>query len=177
MQRFKLFIPLLVFVGLALLFWQALDRDPNAMPSALIDRPVPTFALPTLAESQGIVGNEIFTGEVTLLNVWATWCVACRVEHPYLNQLAGQGVRIVGLNYKDDVVEAKKWLKNLHNPYVLSIVDADGRLGLDLGVFGAPETYLVDQHGVVRFKHIGVVDERVWQRDLQPRIQQLQANP
>ncbi|MBB3168694.1 DsbE family thiol:disulfide interchange protein [Simiduia aestuariiviva] len=174
MQRLKLFIPLAVFAALALLFWQGLKLDPNAMPSALIDRPVPPFHLVTLEDGSQKVDRSVFKGHVSLLNVWATWCVSCRVEHPYLNTLAEQGVRIVGLNYKDDVDQARKWLAEFHNPYVLSIVDADGRLGLDLGVFGAPETYVVDREGIIRFKHVGVVDERVWLRDLRPLIQQLE---
>lgn len=175
MQRLKLFLPLLVFAGLALLFWQGLKLDPNAMPSALIDRPVPEFSLPTLEDGGAVVDARIFNGQVTLLNVWATWCISCRVEHPYLNKLSAEGMRIIGLNYKDDVVAAKKWLKDLHNPYELSIVDADGRMGLDLGVFGAPETYVVDAQGVIRYKHVGVVDERVWQRDIAPVVARLKA--
>lgn len=173
MQRLKLFIPLLVFAALAGLFWKGLSLDPNAMPSALIDKPVPAFQLPTL-ESDQLVGPEIFRGRVSLLNVWATWCISCRVEHPFLNQLAEQGVPIVGLNYKDDTQAARKWLRDLHNPYVLSIIDADGRLGLDLGVFGAPETYVVDPTGTIRYKHVGVVDERVWREVLAPLVAQLQ---
>lgn len=118
--------------------------------------------------------EALFKGEVTLLNVWATWCISCRVEHPYLVDLAAnQGVRIIGLNYKDDSDEARKWLKNLHNPYQFSVVDADGRLGLDLGVFGAPETYVVDKQGIIQYKHVGVVDDRVWQAKLRPIVQQL----
>lgn len=175
MQRLKLFIPLIVFAALALLFWRGLKLDPNAMPSALIDRPVPAFHLPTLEDTAGRVDRTIFKGQVTLLNVWATWCISCRVEHPYLNALAAQGVRIIGLNYKDDTAQARKWLAEFHNPYELSIVDADGRLGLDLGVFGAPETYVVDKQGVIRFKHVGVVDDRVWQRDLLPVVEALEA--
>ena len=174
MQRLKLFLPLIIFAGLALLFWRGLSLDPNAMPSALIDKPMPSFKLPTLEDEQTPVDASLFNDQVTLLNVWATWCVACRVEHPFLVQLAEQGVRIVGLNYKDDPAAAREWLEKLHNPYELSIIDADGRLGLDLGVFGAPETYVLDKTGTIRYKHVGVVDERVWQT-MAPIVQQLQA--
>lgn len=175
MQRLKLFLPLIIFAGLALLFWRGLSLDPNAMPSALIDKPMPAFSLPTLEDDATRVNESLFKGQVTLLNVWATWCVSCRVEHPYLVKLAEQGVRIVGLNYKDDAQAAREWLVKLHNPYELSVIDADGRLGLDLGVFGAPETYVLDKAGTIRYKHVGVVDERVWQSTIGPLVSQLEA--
>lgn len=173
MSRLKLFIPLMIFVVLAAFFWRGLSLDPTEMPSALIDKPFPVFSLPTLEDTRQTLTQNDLKGEVSLVNVWATWCIACRVEHPYLVELASQGVRVIGVNYKDDVVEAQKWLKNLHNPYVYSIIDADGRLGIDLGVFGAPETYVVDGNGVIRHKHVGVVDHKVWTEQLQPIVEQL----
>ncbi len=174
MQRFKLFIPLIIFVILALFFWKGLSLDPSAMPSALIDDPVPNFELPTVKDESTLVTQDVFKGQVSLLNVWATWCISCRVEHPYLNKLSGEGVAIYGVNYKDDTIAAQKWLQEFHDPYQLSVVDADGRLGIDLGVFGAPETYLIDQRGVIRYKHVGVVDERVWSKILKPLYDSLQ---
>lgn len=174
MSRLKLFIPLLVFIVLAIFLLNGLERDPNAMPSALIDRPVPVFSLPVLGDEQRVESEALFQGRPALLNVWATWCISCRVEHPYLNKLSKQGVRIVGLNYKDDSAEAIKWLDEKGDPYELSVVDARGRLGLDLGVFGAPETYVVDASGTIRYKHVGVVDDRVWQQKILPIWQQLQ---
>lgn len=144
------------------------------MPSALIDRPVPVFSLPVLGDEARQVDQLILQGQPTLLNVWATWCIACRVEHAYLNKLSGQGVRIIGLNYKDDLVEAKKWLAEKGDPYELSVIDANGRLGLDLGVFGAPETYVVDRSGTIRYKHVGVIDDRVWQQKVLPEWQKVQ---
>lgn len=167
-QRLKLFIPLVVFIILALLFWRGLSLDPNAMPSALIGKPVPNFNLPTLENTDRLVDQEIFKGKASLINVWATWCPTCYAEHGYLVKLAEQGIPIYGINYKDETPAAQKWLKELHNPYVLSVIDADGRLGLNLGVFGAPETYLVDSEGIIRYKHIGVVDEKVWGEVLKP---------
>lgn len=180
MQRLKLFIPLVIFAVLAVLFWRGLSIDPTAMPSALIDKPVPEFSLPALhneagAESSKPLTDAMFKGQVSLLNVWATWCVSCRVEHPFLVALAEQGVPIIGVNYKDESVAARQWLQDLGNPYKSNIVDADGYLGLDLGVFGAPETYVVDAEGVIRYKHVGVVDERVWQETLQPIVAHLKA--
>jgi cytochrome c biogenesis protein CcmG/thiol:disulfide interchange protein DsbE len=165
--RLKLFIPLLLFVALALFLFRGLQLDPTELPSALIDKPLPEFELPALGLDR-ILRREDVTGEVALFNVWATWCVSCRVEHPYLHQLAEQGVLIYGVNYKDDDADALKWLSDLGDPYRLNIVDAQGSLGLDLGVYGAPETYLVDAEGVIRYRHVGVVDDRVWRDVLQP---------
>ncbi len=173
MARIKLFVPLIIFIVLAVFLLNGLERDPNAMPSALIDQPIPEFLLPVLGDENRQVDQQLFQGQPALLNVWATWCISCRVEHPFLNSLAQQGIRIVGLNYKDDVVEANKWLSDKGDPYALSIVDSTGRMGLDLGVFGAPETYVVDSSGTIRYKHVGVVDDRVWQQHLLPIWQQI----
>lgn len=174
MARLKLFLPLIVFIVLAIFLLNGLERDPNAMPSALIDRPIPDFSLSVLSDESKQVDQTIFQGEPALLNVWATWCISCRVEHPYLNKLSEKGIRIIGLNYKDDIVAARQWLEEKGDPYALSIVDDTGRMGLDLGVFGAPETYVVDSTGTIRYKHVGVVDDRVWQKYLLPVWQQIQ---
>lgn len=165
-QRLKLFIPLAVFAVLGILFWQGLKLDPTAMPSALLDKPVPVFSLPSLEDPEKPVTREIFKGKTSLMNVWATWCPTCYVEHAYLVKLAEQGIQIVGVNYKDDVPAAQRWLRELHNPYIINILDADGRFGIDLGVYGAPETYVVDETGVIRYKHVGVVDQQVWDAHL-----------
>lgn len=174
MGRLKLLIPLAIFGVLALLFWRGLSLDPNAMPSALLNKPVPEFNLPSLESPEKLLTREIFPGKVTLLNVWATWCPPCYVEHPFLVKLAGQGIPIIGVNYKDEIPAAQKWLEELGNPYVDIIRDADGRLGIDLGVSGWPETYVVDKKGVIRYKHVGVVDEKVWSQTLQPLMQSLE---
>ncbi len=173
MNRIKLFIPLLLFIVLSTFFWFGLRLDPGEVPSALTDRPFPSFQLGRLDNEQQRVDKGIFSGQISLVNVWATWCISCRVEHPFLNQLKEQGIVIFGINYKDDPVSARTWLKDLGNPYRLSIVDKDGRLGIDLGVTGAPETYIVDQQGMIRFKHIGVVDERVWKEKFLPILEKL----
>lgn len=165
--RLKLFLPLFLFALLALILFRGLSLDPTEMPSALIDRPLPAFTLPALGGDTMLTQADV-AGEVALLNVWATWCVSCRVEHPYLKQLADQGVPIYGLNYKDNDADALRWLAELGNPYRLTIADRDGTLGLDLGVYGAPETYLLDAAGVVRFRYVGVVDESVWRTTLEP---------
>ncbi len=173
MGRLKLFLPLLIFVVLASVLYWALGRDPNAMPSALVNRPVPTFSLPSLNNAEVILNADLFKEQVTLLNVWATWCYACRVEHPFLQRLANDGVAIIGLNYKDDNAAAQAWLAEQGDPYQQTIVDADGTLGIDLGVFGAPETYVIDRAGIIRYKFVGVMDERVWTREIEPVYQRL----
>jgi cytochrome c biogenesis protein CcmG/thiol:disulfide interchange protein DsbE len=160
-SRLKLFLPLLLFVALALFLFRGLQLDPKALPSALIDQPLPEFSLDRLA-GNALVSRQDVTGRVALFNVWATWCISCRAEHPYLQRLADSGVVIYGINYKDDDDAARQWLAQLGDPYKLNIVDRDGSLGLDLGVYGAPETYFVDARGIIRYRHVGVIDERVW---------------
>ena len=173
MKRLRLFIPLGLFLVLGGFLMRGLQLDPQALPSALIDQPLPEFSLPVLGES-ATVNRDAVTGDVSLFNVWATWCASCRVEHPFLTQLAGQGVPIYGINYKDVDEQALQWLAELGDPYRLSIVDAEGSLGLDLGVYGAPETYVVDARGIIRYRHVGVVNERVWREILQPIVAELE---
>jgi cytochrome c biogenesis protein CcmG/thiol:disulfide interchange protein DsbE len=172
--RLKLFLPLLIFAVMSAFLFRGQSLDPQAQPSALIDQPLPEFSLPVLGQERLIQRQDIL-GEPALLNVWATWCVSCRVEHPYLVQIGESGVPIYGINYKDEDAAAQRWLTELGNPYRANVVDREGTLGLDLGVYGAPETYLVDANGVVRYRHVGVVDERVWQTILQPLYKQLIA--
>ena len=172
--RLKLFIPLILFGVMALFLFRGLGLDPRELPSALIDRPLPEFSLPSLGGDRMLTRADI-AGQVALVNVWATWCSSCRVEHPYLQQLADQGVTIFGVNYKDEAAAARRWLDQLGDPYQLNIVDKQGTLGLDLGVYGAPETYLVDAGGVIRYRHVGVVDDRVWRSILQPLYAELGA--
>jgi cytochrome c biogenesis protein CcmG/thiol:disulfide interchange protein DsbE len=172
--RLKLFLPLILFAILAITLFRGLALDPSEMPSALIDRPLPAFNLPALGLTEQLSETDV-EGQVSLLNVWATWCVACRIEHPYLKQLADQGIPIFGLNYKDEDAAAQRWLDELGNPYQLNITDHEGTLGLDLGVYGAPETYLLDADGVIRYRHVGIVDEQVWQTILEPLYAELQA--
>lgn len=172
-QRLFLFIPVVVVAGLAALFWRGLSLDPNEMPSALLNKSVPAFDLPVVPapeNPQGLVtaSHEMLKGKVSLLNVWATWCLPCRQELPFFNTLKAQGVPIYGINYKDDREEAQRWLAEFHNPFVFSVLDADGRLGINLGVFGYPETYVVDKQGVIRYKHIGEMDANSWEKTIKP---------
>lgn len=165
MPRLRLFLPLAAFILLSLLLFKGLSLDPTSLPSALVGKPMPDFALEELHSSE-VLSKQGIIGEPMLVNIWATWCYSCRVEHPYLLELAAQGVKIIGLNYKDDSVKAIAWLKDLGDPYALTLSDTEGMLGLDMGVYGAPETYVVDAEGVVRYRHVGVVDAQVWESQL-----------
>lgn len=163
-----LFIPLLAFVGLAILLASGLGRDTEELPTALAGKPLPTLQLPSLMRAGTEVNNELFLGHWTLLNVWASWCPTCYVEHPYLMQLADQGVRLVGLNYKDDLDKARQYLAKLGNPYLEVAVDESGSYGIDLGVYGAPETFIINPRGEVVFRYVGEVNERSWQQRFMP---------
>lgn len=178
MNKKILFIPLIAFLVLAAVFATQLFKnsegdDPTKLESVLVGKQVPTFRLEDLAEPGKLYDQSIFTGEPLLLNVWATWCPTCYAEHQYLNQLSGQGVKIIGMNYKDQRDKAVKWLNDLGNPYLISLFDGDGMLGLDLGVYGAPETFLIDAQGVIRYRHVGDVNPRNWKDTLEPLYQQL----
>ncbi len=174
MGRFKLFLPLLVFILLGILLVRALQLDPAELPSALLDRPLPEFELQSLQDPERILGRDDVLGQKMLINVWATWCPSCKVEHPWLVKIAQQyGVKIIGLNYKDDRQAALGWLQRYEDPFAVSVYDVEGRLGLDLGVYGAPETFVVDSAGIIRFKHVGVIDESVWQDVLLPVLQEI----
>lgn len=173
MNRIALFIPLVVFAVLSLFLFKGLDRDPTELPSALVGEPFPAFVLPSLPKEQKLLTERDLDSKVVLVNVWATWCFACRIEHPMLNQLAAEGVRIIGLNYKDQNDKALQWLEQRGNPYLFNIVDAEGSLGFDLGVTGAPETYLIDAQGIIRYRRVGVVDQRIWDDEISSLYQQL----
>ena len=153
------FMPLIIFVILVVFLAVGLTLNPREVPSALIGKPAPEFELPLLLE-EGSFSNNDFIGHVTLLNVWASWCFACRQEHEAVKYLSRQGVRVIGLNYKDEADDAKKWLAKLGNPYQNIVVDYDGRIGIDWGVYGAPETFLIDKQGVIRHKVIGPLSDK-----------------
>ncbi|MCD5973428.1 Thiol:disulfide interchange protein DsbE [Pseudomonas savastanoi pv. glycinea] len=165
MRRWVMLLPLVLFLGVAVFLYRGLYLNPAELPSALIDKPFPEFSLRDV-QSDRIITRADLLGKPALVNIWGTWCVACRVEHPVLNKLAQQGVVIYGVNYKDINADALKWLKDFHNPYQLNIRDDEGSLGLNLGVYGAPETFLIDSKGIIRHKFVGVVDETVWREKL-----------
>ncbi|MTI13786.1 DsbE family thiol:disulfide interchange protein [Sansalvadorimonas verongulae] len=172
MKRVFLLLPLLVLMALGVLFFRGLSLD-DTVPSALIAKPFPVFSLPSLEEPGTTLTEGILKGQVSLVNVWGSWCPTCYAEHPYLLELAEQGVVIFGMNYKDEGDKAIAWLNKLGDPYRTNFVDADGRLGIDLGVRGAPETFLVDADGVIRYKHEGEVNARVWNDIFEPILAQL----
>ncbi|MDR3566223.1 MAG: DsbE family thiol:disulfide interchange protein [Negativicutes bacterium] len=172
MKRWLMVLPLAAFLVMAVFLYRGLYLDPSELPSAMIGKPFPAFALPNVQGDKQLSVADLH-GKPALVNVWGTWCISCRVEHPVLNKLAQQGVLIYGINYKDDNAEALKWLKDFHNPYQLDIRDEQGTLGLDLGVYGAPETFFIDAKGVIRYKHVGVIDETVWREQLATVYQSL----
>src|SRR5438105_1979337 len=175
MKSLRLVLPLVIFLVVAIFLWVGLYRDPREVPSPLIDQPAPLFALPQLHAPALSFSPETMRGKVWLLNVWASWCVACREEHAFLNDLSKRGVPLVGLNYKDQRENALKWLDRYQNPYTLSVSDIDGRVGIDYGVYGAPETFVIDQNGVIRYKQIGAVTPEVWRDKIEPLLRKLQS--
>ncbi len=170
-------VPLGIFIVLAIFLGIGLTRDPKLVPSPLIGKPAPAFTLPRLYEPEKNFSNEDLAGKVSLLNVWASWCAACRSEHPFLMQLAGKNIiTIYGLNYKDERDDAIRWLAQYGgNPYTVIGHDLNGRTGMDWGVYGVPETFVIDKKGVIRYKHVGPLQPEVWNSTLLPIIQKLQA--
>lgn len=172
----RFLIPFAIFAVLVIVLGIGLTLDPREVPSPLIDKTAPTFELPTLHDPDATFTPEDMKGKVWLLNVWASWCSACRAEHMVLNGLAKTGeVAIVGLNYKDQPQDAINWLEQLGNPYVTSASDINGSAGLDWGVYGVPETFLVDKKGIIRYKQIGPVTEESLSETILPLIRQLKG--
>ena len=172
MNRYLL--PLVGFVILAGFLAVGLKLEPRVIPSPLINKPAPIFVVETLYDDTQTIGTEKLKGKVWLLNVWASWCAACRIEHPLINELAQQDLlTIVGLNYKDTRDDAKQWLKVFGNPYTVIAHDLKGDVGIDFGVYGVPESFLVDKKGQIRFKQIGPFTPQDIQKDLLPLIELL----
>jgi cytochrome c biogenesis protein CcmG/thiol:disulfide interchange protein DsbE len=167
-------LPVGLLLLLLVLFWLGLGGNPTHVPSPLIGKPLPAFELPELRDPARILRAADFRGRPVLLNVWASWCVECRHEHPLLLALARDGtVPLFGLNYKDERADALHWLERFGDPYAASLHDLHGRAGLDLGVYGVPETFVIDADGIIRYKHIGAIDEQA----LRDRILPLFAEP
>jgi len=170
------FWPFLAFVVLAIFLYIGLGLNPHEVPSPLINKPAPAFTLPQLHDTSKRFSAQDMKGQVWLLNVWASWCVSCREEHPVLMSLARQNiVPILGLDYKDKNEDGEAWLRNGGDPYTLVATDADGRVGIDYGVYGVPETYLIDKQGVIRYKQIGAITHENLQQKILPLIAELQA--
>lgn len=172
MKRFLL--PLILFLVLAGFLAVGLYRDPKEVPSPLIGKPAPVFALPTLHAPEQVLRNADLKGKVWMLNVWASWCGACREEHPVLVEFAARNlVPIYGLDYKDERAAGLGWLQSGGNPYVASLFDQDGRVGIDFGVYGVPETFIIDRSGVIRYKHIGPITPDVLAKEIEPLLRRL----
>lgn len=175
--RALLIVPLAVFVGIVGLLYSGFTLGrADLLPSALLDKPFPDFNLPTLAGEPPRRSRDDLLGEVRLVNVWATWCPTCAAEHDELARIAIEtGIDIIGINYKDDPNAARAWLAQRGDPYLFHIVDLNGDLGVDLGVYGAPETFVVDAEGVIRFKQVGAVTAETWRDSMAPVVASLQA--
>lgn len=168
--------PPLIFVGLAVMFWVGMAReDPNQLPTALAGRAAPAVAMTPLEGKTGFADADLRAGEVTLVNYWASWCAPCRVEHPQLEALAADGLTIYGVNYKDKPDNALKFLDDLGDPYAGIGADDEGRMALDWGVYGVPETYVIDGNGVIVARHAGPVTQRVLDSTLMPAIEAARA--
>jgi cytochrome c biogenesis protein CcmG/thiol:disulfide interchange protein DsbE len=181
-KKFVLPVALFALIGLMLAYALAKlesgEYAPRYIPSPLVGKPLPAFALPTLADPERRVGPADLRGRPFLLNVWASWCVACRDEHPVLVEMARRhGVPIIGLNYKDARGDALAWLERFENPYELSLVDRDGRIGIELGVYGVPETFLIDAEGTIRYKHIGPIGPDAMRTVILPKLAELRDTP
>jgi len=171
----KYLIPLAVFLVLVIFFAFGLRLDPREVPSPLIDKPAPAFHLPQLGEAGKTFSPEDLRGQVWLLNVWASWCTACREEHPLLMELSKQGlVPLIGMDYKDTDTDGSGVLSQAGNPYKLVVTDADGRVGIDYGVYGVPETYVIDKAGIIRYKQIGPITIEALRDKILPLIKGLQ---
>jgi cytochrome c biogenesis protein CcmG/thiol:disulfide interchange protein DsbE len=176
-MRAKFLIPLLLFVVLVGFLAVGLNRDPHEVPSPLINKPAPAFEIAQLEQSNKTFSPASMKGQVWILNVWASWCVACREEHPVLVELAkSQVAPVIGLDYKDKREDALAMLARQGNPYVLSAYDANGRVGIDYGVYGVPETYVIDRAGVIRFKHIGPITSQILNQKIYPLVNELKKS-
>ena len=170
------FWPLLTFLVVVIIFAFGLTRDPNVLPSEMIDRPVPAFELTELYAPETTLTEDIFLGHISLVNVFGSWCVSCVVEHPKLMDIsANQSVKLVGVDWRDTREDAKRWLAKNGNPYDVILFDGNSRLAINLGVTGAPESFLVDKAGRIRYKHTGIITEDVWDEKLWPIIISLGA--
>lgn len=177
-MKYRYLIPIGLFVLLVALFGRGLFMDPREIPSVLIDKPAPEFDLPTLHDPNKRFTRQMFMGKVSLYNVFASWCTACRQEHPLLLAFAREGkYPLYGLNYKDKREDALKWLGELGNPYTEIAYDFPGRSAIDWGVYGVPETFVVDKRGVIRYKQIGPISRKALEDTIRPLLDRLQAEP
>jgi len=167
-------VPITLFLLLCVFLWRGLSLNPHELPSVQLGKSLPQFSLPQLHNPNSVFSSKQLRDQVILLNVWASWCAACVDEQVLMLQLAREGVPIYGLNYKDKPVNALRWLEQWGNPYKLVIQDQDGKVAIDLGVYGAPETFVIDKHGVIRYRHVGMMTQDVWLKEISPLIKRLE---
>lgn len=180
MNKVIRFLPLILVIALGVVLYRGLSLNPNEMPSALVGKAMPQFSLSTVNNATKTVTKADLVGDIVLLNVWATWCPTCKYEHPFLLELANNPqlntqVKLYGVNYKDERLPAQQWLMHYEDPYQFSVFDEEGLLGVKLGVFGAPETFVIDHHGMIRKRFAGALDIRVWRKEFEPLIKQITA--
>jgi len=177
-SRARLFVPLLVFLLIVGFGYAGFKlNDPHVLPSAMLNKPFPEFSAPLLGESDRISGRKDLLGAPVLVNVWATWCPTCKAEHAELMRINGTtALRIVGVNYKDNATAALRWLADYGNPYEFTLQDVDGALGVELGVYGAPESFLLDADGIIVYKHVGDINPRVWHNEILPLLKRLEVD-
>lgn len=178
-KRSLLVIPGAIFILMLGLLLFGLGRDPNLVPSALVNRPLPEFSLPELkvdpSQDEREIASEDLTGNISIINFWATWCPPCHIEHPYLIEISEreQEISFIGVNYKDDIDEARLFLDEKGSPFENIIIDLSGSLGIDFGLAGAPETFIVDSSGMIRYRHVGVINHQIWEETFEPIISQI----
>jgi len=180
MNKVIRFLPLVLVIALGIVLYRGLSLNPSDMPSALVGKAMPDFSLSIVKDAEKTVTKADLVGDIILLNVWATWCPTCKYEHPYLLEIATNPklksqVKLYGVNYKDERALAQQWLTNYQDPYQFSIFDEEGLLGVKLGVFGAPETFVIDHHGIIRKRFAGALDVRMWRKEFEPLIEQIIA--
>lgn len=168
-------IPIGLFLLLSIFLWRGLSLDPHNLPSVQLGKVLPIFTLPQLEQDSKFSSKQL-RNKVVLLNVWASWCGACIEEQVFMMQLAREGVLIYGLNYKDKPEDALQWLKQWGNPYKAIAQDREGRVAIDLGVYGAPETFVIDKKGIIRYRHVGIMNQQVWLKDILPLMKKLGQN-
>ncbi|KTD35992.1 cytochrome C biogenesis protein [Legionella nautarum] len=167
-------IPFTIFAFLVFFLWRGLSLEPRKLPSAQLGKTLPSFQLPALDNGE-LFTPQVMKGRVAVLNIWASWCEACVDEQVFLMRLSREAVPIYGINYKDKTENAQRWLKEWGNPYQAVGEDKEGKVAIDLGVYGAPETFLIDKKGIIRYRHIGILDEKTWNSDFLPRIKQMEG--
>jgi cytochrome c biogenesis protein CcmG, thiol:disulfide interchange protein DsbE len=174
-RRAKLFIPVAFFLAMAGFLMFGLTRDPNVVPSALVDKPFPEFSLPGLYTEQGAFSRKEILGDILIVNIWGSWCIPCHIEHPFLLEMSEKesDITFMGISYDDSIEEDRIFLEERGNPFDLNVIDFGGSLRIDLGVTGAPETFLVDQNGMILYRHIGAIDSTVWNDSFEPLLEQI----